>query len=159
MIEYRTGDIFKANVEALVNPVNCVGVMGAGLASQFKAAFPKNFYAYAKACKQGQVQLGKMFIYKNQTELNPQYIINFPTKKHWLNKSRFQDIVAGLEALKLVLQENYISSVAIPALGCGLGGLKWSEVKPVTHQILQSLNIYIVLYEPWGKSTVQVKQL
>jgi len=157
MIEYRTGNILKANVQALVNPVNCVGVMGAGLASQFKAAFPKNFYTYAKACKQGQVQLGKMFIYRNQTE-HPQYIINFPTKNHWLNKSRFQDIVAGLEALKLVLQEYYISSVAIPALGCGLGGLEWSEVKPVTHQILESLDIYIVLYEPWGKSTVQVKQ-
>jgi hypothetical protein len=68
-----------------------------------------------------------MFIYRNQTELNPQYIINFPTKNHWLNESRFQDIVAGLEALKLVLQEYYISSVAIPALGCGLGGLEWSE--------------------------------
>ena len=126
MIEYRTGDIIAEDAEALVNTVNCVGVMGRGVALQFKNAFPENFKAYAAACKRGEVQPGRMFVFETSQLTNPHYIINFPTKRHWRGKSRISDIDAGLHALVSDIRRRGIRSVAIPPLGSGLGGLQWS---------------------------------
>ena len=129
MINYTSGDIFKQDVEALVNTVNCVGVMGRGIALQFKRSYPKNFTAYAKACKAEEVVPGRMFVYETGQLTNPKYIINFPTKRHWRAKSRIEDIESGLVALREVIADYDIKSIAIPPLGSGLGGLNWSEVK------------------------------
>jgi O-acetyl-ADP-ribose deacetylase (regulator of RNase III) len=96
MIEYKAGNILKEDAEALVNPVNCVGIMGRGLALQFKKEFPRNFTSYAAACKRNEVQPGRMFVFETGQLTNPRYIINFPTKRHWRGKSRMEDIEAGL---------------------------------------------------------------
>src|SRR6516164_7422365 len=113
MIEYRTGDILKADAEALVNTVNCVGIMGRGIALQFKNKFPENFRAYAAACERGEVQPGRMFVFETGWVTGPKYILNFPTKRHWRGKSRIEDIDAGLDALRDVLREKHIRSVAL----------------------------------------------
>src|SRR6476469_9938138 len=99
MIEYRTGDILRADAEALVNTVNCVGVMGRGIALQFKKIYPLNFKAYEAACERNEVQPGRMFVFETGQVTNPKYIINFPTKRHWRGKSRIEDIESGLKAL------------------------------------------------------------
>lgn len=151
MIEYKTGDILKENAEALVNTVNCVGVMGRGVALQFKKAFPENFRAYAKACKHDEVQPGKMFVFDFGRLTNPRFIINFPTKRHWRGKSRIEDIESGLKALVETILRYRIRSIAIPPLGCGLGGLEWSEVRTQIESILEPLtDTKIIIYEPKG---------
>ena len=122
MIEYKRGDILAEDAEALVNTVNTVGVMGGGIALQFKKAFPANFKAYAATCKRGDVQPGRMFVFETGQLTNPRYIINFPTKRHWRGKSRMEDIDAGLEALVKEVRDRGIRSIAIPPLGSGLGG-------------------------------------
>ena len=149
MIEHNVGDLFKADVEALVNSVNCVGVMGRGIALQFKKAFPANFEAYADACERAEVQPGRMFVYATGQMTNPRYIINFPTKRHWRGKSRLEDIEAGLEALAREIGERDIRSVAIPPLGSDLGGLRWSEVRPRIEAALGGLaEVKVVVFEP-----------
>ena len=105
MIKYRTGDILKTDADALVNTVNCVGIMGRGIALQFKKAFPENFKTYKAACAREEVQPGRMFTFKTDSLINPKYIINFPTKRHWRGKSRLGDIEAGLEALVAEIRE------------------------------------------------------
>lgn len=154
MIEYKNNDILKENVEAIVNTVNCVGVMGRGIALQFKNAFPENFKAYAIACKHGKVQPGQMFVYQTGQLVNPHYIINFPTKRHWREKSRIEDIESGLEGLIKVIHKYDIHSIAIPPLGSGLGGLKWTEVKPLIETAMQLLkNVRVIIYEPQERSS------
>lgn len=123
MIEITQGDILRADAEALVNTVNCVGIMGRGIALQFRKAFPANFKAYEAACKAHQVRPGKMFIHDLNHLYNPRFIINFPTKRHWKSNSRIEDIKSGLTDLISIIQQHQIRSVAIPPLGCGLGGL------------------------------------
>ena len=151
MIEYKQGDILRADVEALVNTVNCVGVMGRGIALQFKKAFPQNFNAYAAACKNEEVQPGRMFVFETGQLTYPHYIINFPTKRHWRGASRIQDIDSGLQALVETVGHYEIRSIAIPPLGSGLGGLDWSEVKSRIEAALQPLtDVRIVIYEPHG---------
>jgi O-acetyl-ADP-ribose deacetylase (regulator of RNase III) len=151
MIELRTGDILNADVEALVNTVNCVGIMGRGIALQFKNAFPENFEAYAAACARDRVQPGRMFVYETGHLTNPRYIINFPTKRHWRGKSRIQDIEAGLTALVAEVRSRFIRSIAIPPLGSGLGGLAWSEVRPLIVQAFDKLpEVRVELFEPRG---------
>ena len=151
MIKLTQGDILKADAEALVNTVNCVGIMGRGIALQFKKAFANNFQAYAAACKAGQVQPGTMFVYNLNRLYNPRFIINFPTKRHWRNKSRIEDIQAGLTDLIQVVQQHHIQSIAIPPLGCGLGGLHWEDVKPVIIEAFQAVpEVNVILYEPSG---------
>ena len=131
MIHRKTGDIFQEDVEALVNSVNCVGVMGRGVALQFKRRFPENFKAYAEACSRDEVQPGRMFVFETgQPGHIPQYIINFPTKRHWRGKSRIEDIDTGLEALAGEIAERNIMSLAMPPLGSDLGGLEWADVRP-----------------------------
>ena len=151
MIEYKRGDILKEDVEALVNTVNCVGVMGRGIALQFKKAFPGNFKAYVEACKKKELRPGSVFVFPTERLCNPHFIINFPTKRHWRNKSRLEDIEAGLVDLVRIIEERDIRSVAIPPLGCGLGGLDWSTVRPRIEAAVQALTeVDIRLFEPEG---------
>lgn len=149
MIELTQGDILKADAEALVNTVNCVGVMGRGIALQFRKTFPENFKAYEAACKAHKVQPGKMFVYDLNRLYNPRFIINFPTKRHWKGKSRIEDIKSGLADLIDVVQQQQIRSIAVPPLGCGLGGLIWEEVRPLIIEAFQSLpEVAVLLFEP-----------
>ena len=113
MIEYKTGDLLAEDAEAIVNTVNCVGVMGRGIALQFKKAWPENFRAYAAACKQEEVKPGRMFVYDLGELTNPRYIINFPTKRHWRGKSRIEDIETGLTALVDVIRTPGIRPIAL----------------------------------------------
>ena len=149
MIERRVGDLFREDVEALVNTVNCVGVMGRGIALQFKRMFPENFRAYAEACRRAEVRPGRMFVYESDRMVNPRYIINFPTKRHWRSKSRMEDIDAGLVALVQVITERSIRSIAIPPLGSSLGGLNWTEVRPRIESALGGIDgLTVLLFEP-----------
>jgi O-acetyl-ADP-ribose deacetylase (regulator of RNase III) len=149
MIDYKKGDILREYVEALVNPVNCVGVMGRGLALQFKKSFPENFKAYAAACERNEVQPGRMFIFRTGHLTNPKYIVNFPTKRHWRDKSRIEDIDSGLIALVDEICARNILSIAIPPLGSGLGGLDWLSVGPRIEDRLRSLDhVKVVIFEP-----------
>ena len=149
MIEFKTGDILRADVEALVNTVNCVGIMGRGIALQFKNDFPENFKAYEAACEREEVRPGKMFVFETRTLTNPKFIINFPTKRHWRGKSRMEDIDSGLKALVEEIRTRGIRSIAIPPLGSGLGGLNWAEVRPRIVEALRFLNdLQVIVFEP-----------
>lgn len=148
-IEFKTGDILQADAEALVNTVNCVGVMGRGIALQFKNTFPANFQAYAQACSKKELEPGRMFWFETGFLGNPKFIVNFPTKRHWRGKSRIEDITAGLRALASDVRERHIRSIAIPPLGSGLGGLDWHDVKPHIVQALQAVpDIQVLVFEP-----------
>ena len=152
MITYTTGNLLDAEVEALVNTVNTVGVMGKGVALMFKERFPDNTAAYTRACKNGEVQTGQMFVTETGELMGPRWIINFPTKKHWRAKSRMQWIVDGLEDLRRFIEENQVGSIAIPPLGAGNGGLEWAEVKPQIESALGDLEgVEIVVFEPTSK--------
>ncbi len=156
MVEYRNGDLFSANTEAVVNSVNCVGVMGRGIALQFKRAFPDNFTAYAAACKRGEVRPGSMFIFATGQLANPRYIVNFPTKRHWRAKSRLEDIESGLASLVSDIRARGIRSIAIPPLGCNLGGLDWPVVKARMQAALEPLDdVAVVIFTPGGGSIDQ----
>ena len=121
------GDIFAAHVEALTNPVNCVGVMGKGLALEFKRRYPTNFAAYARACTSGVLRPGQPVIFDPGVDMLPRYIVNSPTKRHWRDPSRLDDIEAGLATLVSQIERLSIGSIAILPLGCGLGGLDWAS--------------------------------
>lgn len=151
MIEYKTGNLLIEDAEAIINTVNCVGVMGRGIALQFKKSYPDNFKAYAKACKQKEVVPGKMFVFEMLGTTNPRYIINFPTKRHWRGKSRMEDVEAGLDDLYRVINEKKIKSVAVPPLGSGLGGLDWGDVRErIEKKLNQLLDTRIIVFEPKG---------
>ena len=147
--QFKTGDILRADVEALVNTVNCVGIMGRGLALQFKNDFPENFKAYEAACVREEMQPGKMFVFETRTLTNPKFIINFPTKRHWRGKSRMEDIDSGLKALVEEIRNRHIRSIAIPPLGSGLGGLSWVDVRPRIGEVLADMNdLQVIVFEP-----------
>ena len=151
MIEITRGNLLEAKAEALVNTVNCVGHMGKGIALQFKKAFPENSKKYERACRAKEVRPGRMFVFETGSIFSPKYIINFPTKRHWRGKSRLEDIEAGLQALVEVVKKLGISSVAVPPLGCGLGGLDWSVVRPMIEKAFASLPmVQVLLFEPRG---------
>jgi O-acetyl-ADP-ribose deacetylase (regulator of RNase III) len=151
VIKLQKGDLLKADVEALVNTVNCVGVMGKGIALQFKQAFPENFVEYEKACKNDQIRLGRVHVFPTGRLLNPKYIINFPTKGHWRAKSRLSDIKSGLDSLVDVISRLNIRSIALPPLGCGYGGLSWSEVEPLIEEKMGALqDVTVLLFGPHG---------
>ncbi len=148
MIRSTRGDLLKAEAEALVNPVNCVGVMGKGLALQFKKAFPDNFEAYEAACKRGEVGPGRMFVFDTGRLIYPRYVVNFPTKRHWRDKSRIDDIWTGLGALVAEIRDRDITSIAIPRLGSGLGGLDWSQVRPLIENWMAPLaEVEVLIFE------------
>src|SRR5712671_638386 len=146
MTELTRGNILKAEAEALVNTVNCGGFMGKGIALQFKKAYPENFDAYHKACAAGEVQPGRMFIFDLRSMLNPKYIVNFPTKRDWRSNSRYEDIESGLKALVEQVRRRGIRSIAVPPLGCGLGGLDWRTVRPMIEGAFMSLpEVHVLL--------------
>jgi len=148
-MKYRTGNLLEAETEALVNTVNTVGVMGKGIALQFKERFPLNFKIYADACKKGEMQVGKMLVVKENTLNGEKIIVNFPTKTEWFIKSQYSHIEDGLKDLANVIEVYKIKSIAIPPLGCGNGGLKWEKVKPMMDRYLGHLpNVDIQIYEP-----------
>lgn len=149
MISFMKGDMICSDAEAIVNTVNCVGVMGKGLALQVKKAYPDNFIAYKKACDDGKIVIGEMFVFDNSTLFPPRYIVNFPTKKHWKAPSKLEYINAGLRSLTDVICQLGINSIAIPPLGCGNGNLSWSDVLPVIETGLSHLkDVDIFVYVP-----------
>jgi len=150
MIEFVTGNLLNADVDALVNTVNCVGVMGRGVALQFKKSYPENFARYEAACERGEIRPGAMFV-TSVGIFPPRLIINFPTKRHWKGKSRLADIQSGLIALVAEIQSREITSIALPPLGCGLGGLEWDVVRPLIVKAFEALpGVRVVVYEPAG---------
>jgi len=159
MIKYIKGNILESNTEALINTVNTVGIMGKGIALQFKKAYINNFKEYAESCKKGQVVIGKLFVTKD-SNLNSgeKYIINFPTKKDWRKPSEYSYIESGLDDLIRVLNKENIKSIAIPPLGAGNGGLEWEKVKKIIEQKLKNLNVEIIVYEPTGHIKEQLKR-
>lgn len=149
MITYLTGDLLKSDAEALVNTVNTVGVMGKGIALQFKEAFPYNYKVYVKACKNKELQPGKMLAVQDSNLLyGEKLIVNFPTKAHWRQPSEYGYIEDGLQALRELILKDNIKSIAIPALGAGNGGLDWQRVKPMITDALQDLPAEVLIFEP-----------
>lgn len=146
-IERGKGNLLTADVAALVNPVNTEGVMGKGLALQFKKAFPENFASYERACKAGEVKTGQMHIV--QRLASPRFIINFPTKRHWRLPSKLEYVRDGLRDLVAQVKLLKIGSIAVPPLGCGNGGLEWSAVRPLIVEAFASApDVRVVLFEP-----------
>jgi O-acetyl-ADP-ribose deacetylase (regulator of RNase III) len=158
MITITSGNLLKAKVEALVNTVNCVGFMGKGIALQFKQAFPSNNRAYEAACRAYEVEPGKMLVHDNGRLRMPHYIINFPTKRHWRGNSRIEDIELGLTALTTEVKRLGIRSIAVPPLGCGLGGLEWGMVRPMIERAFAELpEVSVLLYEPKGARALFIR--
>lgn len=154
MIKETGGNLFEAKTEVLVNAVNCVGVMGKGIALQFKQKFPVDYFkAYKHACQNGELTIGKVQVFElKNAQTNPLYIINFPTKNHWREQSRIEYIESGLHSLVEAVEQYEIKSIAMPALGCGLGGLDWNEVKPLIEQAFVDLpNVEVLLFVPISK--------
>ena len=152
MLHYVHGDLLKTEAKALVNAVNCVGVMGKGIALSFKRKFPENFAAYKLACYRRQVHPGKMFVFYSMDLFgNQKIIINFPTKKHWREKSELSYINDGLQDLIAVIGKYHIQSLALPPLGCGNGGLDWYDVKPLIERYLGPVSCDVYVYEPYGR--------
>ena len=151
MITLKQGNLLMAPVEALVNTVNTRGVMGKGIALQFRQAFPENYKVYHAACRRNEVIPGRMLVVPTNHVAGPRLIINFPTKRHWKGKSRLEDIDAGLVDLLRVVREYQIMSIAIPPLGCGNGGLDWDIVRPrIESSFATCPEVDVWLYEPEG---------
>lgn len=149
MIERVEGDLFAAEVDALVNTVNCVGVMGKGIALQFKRHYPDVFKSYEEACKRGDVRIGKMHVVATNRLEGPRYVVNFPTKKHWRHPSQLEYVEQGLANLKEVIREFGMKSIAIPPLGAGSGGLDWSRVEPlIVEQLSDLADVSVKLFAP-----------
>ena len=145
MIHFQFGNIFDSSAQALVKPINCVGVMGKGLALQFKQKYPEMFEAYKEACRKKWIKIGNLFVFTEKDKL----IIGFPTKKHWKDKSELKYIEIGLIKFVELIKERNIKSIAIPALGCGLGQLKWDDVCDLMIKYLEPLNnVEIFVYLP-----------
>ena len=164
-ITYKTGDMFQENAQAIINTVNCVGVMGKGVALEFKRRWKFNFDAYKKACDNGTMQVGKILVVKNKkqyslleentnenTEQDFEYLLNFPTKNHWRSKSKIEYITDGMDDLISVIKKHNITNIVIPPLGCGNGQLDWNTVKQIIIDRLSTLDdtITAIIYEPIG---------
>ncbi|MEU8086024.1 macro domain-containing protein [Micromonospora sp. NPDC049101] len=151
MIIIAQGNLLTADAEALVNAVNTVGVMGKGIALQFKSAYPANYAAYRAACAAKEIKLGHMFLFDSARPGPGRYVINFPTKGHWRTSSKVTDVQAGLGDLVRVVRAHGISSIAVPALGCGNGGLDWGEVRPLLERTFAALaDVRVLLFPPGG---------
>jgi len=150
MIRYVQGNLLDAEAEALVNAVNTVGVMGKGIALAFKQRFELNYRLYAAACHAGEVQVGRMFVTDTGEAAGPRWIVNFPTKQHWRQPSQLAWVTAGLVDLQRFIRQEGVRSIAIPALGTGLGGLAWPDVRAAIESGLSDLDaVQIEVYEPW----------
>jgi O-acetyl-ADP-ribose deacetylase (regulator of RNase III) len=151
VIEEVRGNLLAADVDALVNTVNTVGVMGKGIALQFRRAYPAMFDSYIKACKAGEVEVGKMHVWPTGQLSGPRYVINFPTKRHWKSGSKLEYIDDGLVDLLRVVRDLDIASIAVPPLGAGNGGLAWSDVRPrIVSALAQEAGLQVLLYSPAG---------
>jgi len=151
-IKFKSGDLFKSDKHTLVNTVNCVGVMGAGVAKKAKQLFPSMYEDYSVRCDKKSVQPGVPYLWKNP-DPNAQWILNFPTKNHWRYDSKVEWIENGLDCFLKDYKELGISSIAFSALGCGRGGLWWVDVKPIMEHYLRKLDIPVEIYRPQIKST------
>ncbi len=158
MIEPTRGNLLAANAQALVNTVNTEGVMGKGIALQFKNAYPQVFKDYAQACKAGQVRLGHMDVHDlGSIGGGARWVINFPTKGHWRSGSKLADIASGLNDLVATVKRLGIESIAIPPLGCGNGGLNWSDVRPLIDRAFADLPaVKVLMFEPAGAPAAAV---
>lgn len=154
MVKVLVGDIFESQAQTLVNTVNCVGVMGKGIALGFRTRFPDMYEDYVARCKAGKVRLGEPYLYRR---LIPPWILNFPTKEHWRSVASLQDIVRGLRYLKEHYKDWGITSLAVPPLGCGEGQLEWRVVGPTLYRHLSELNMPVELYAPWGTSPAEME--
>ncbi len=151
MLERKKGNLLQEDAEVLVNTVNTVGVMGKGIALQFKKAFPDNFHAYKMACDAGELEPGKVFGFTTNALHNPKFIMNFPTKKHWKGKSKLEYIESGLKSLVDEVRARHIRSIALPPLGCGHGGLDWQVVLPLIERAFAQIpDVEAVVFEPAG---------
>lgn len=149
MLIYKKGNLLEDDAEALVNAVNTVGVMGAGIARQFKSTFPEMYEVYKRDCERGAVQLGKVHVVLVETKKGSKYVINFPTLAHWQDKSKLENIASGLDDLIRVIKEKGIKSIAIPPLGCGVGGLNWDDVRQLIEEKFRMVkHVTVHLYEP-----------
>jgi O-acetyl-ADP-ribose deacetylase (regulator of RNase III) len=152
-LQHTSRDIFQCDAEALVNPVNTVGVMGKGLALQFKNRYPEAFDAYVRACACGDLQPGRVWAFETHRAPGPRFIVHFPTKRHWREASRMDDIESGLVDLVRWVDENAVRSLAIPPLGAGLGGLLWSDVRPRIVEAFRSRpQVTTLILAPWEKT-------
>jgi O-acetyl-ADP-ribose deacetylase (regulator of RNase III)/uncharacterized protein YwgA len=151
--EALIGDLLNSRAQTLVNTVNCVGIMGKGVALEFKKRFPAMFEDYVRRCERKEVRLGEPYLYR---DLSGVQIINFPTKDHWRSPSRLKDIERGLDYLVSQVGEWRITSMTMPPLGCGNGGLEWSEVGPLIYHRLRSLPFDIEVYAPYGTPKSQL---
>lgn len=152
MISFAQGNLLEADVEAVVNTVNTVGIMGKGIALMFKDKFPANFAAYARACERDDMRIGKMFVTENEQLFGQKWIVNFPTKTHWRTRTKIQWIEEGLEDLVRVIEDKDIRSIAVPPLGCGNGGLDWEDVRPLIVDALGGITgLEVIVYEPTSK--------
>lgn len=161
-IEYKNGDMFSEPVEAIVNTVNCVGVMGKGVALEFKHRWPDNFKAYKRLCDDKKLSTGQMFVFDNNDFLDGgkhRYLINFPTKQHWRSRSKIEYVQDGLIDFVHQIRELGIKSVALPPLGCGNGGLDWAEVRPLIETALDALrDVHFVIFVPAAEQSAQTEQ-
>lgn len=158
-MNFIQGNLLDARVEAVVNTVNTVGVMGKGIALMFREKYPENFKAYEAACRAGEVQVGRMFVTAGVELGGPRWIINFPTKKHWRQPTKLEWVQTGLVALKEMIREKGIRSIALPPLGCGNGGLEWVVVRPMIEGIFGDLaDVDVTVYEPTAKYQNVVKK-
>ncbi|MFG1930737.1 macro domain-containing protein [Mycobacterium sp. NPDC048908] len=149
MIIEASGDLLDADTQAVVNTVNCVGVMGKGIALQFKRRYPEVFIAYERACKAGDVTTGRMLPVPTGEVIGPEWVINFPTKRHWRAPSRLEWIEQGLKDLRRVVAELRIESIAVPPLGAGNGGLNWHDVEPLIRSAFEDVqDVRVYLYAP-----------
>jgi O-acetyl-ADP-ribose deacetylase (regulator of RNase III) len=155
MLKYKQGNLMEASTEALVNTVNTVGVMGKGIALQFKERYKHNFKVYSEACKNGSIGIGKLLVVKENTIEGEKLIVNFPTKTEWYKKSQYNYIEEGLKDLVRVIETYQIKSIAMPPLGCGNGGLDWTKVKQMIEKYLGGTATEVIVYEP----NATVKQL
>lgn len=158
MIKVLVGDIFDSKMETLVNTVNCVGVMGKGIAKEFKSRYPEMFSEYKEMCNQKQVKIGELAIHEINEVFSQRRILNFPTKDHWKSPSKVTDIIEGLDYFINNYQAWNIKSIAFPPLGCGNGGLKWSFVGRIMYQKLEKLPIDIEIYAPFGTPLHQITE-
>ncbi|MCQ6521708.1 MULTISPECIES: type II toxin-antitoxin system antitoxin DNA ADP-ribosyl glycohydrolase DarG [Bacillus] len=160
MITYLQGNLFSLydKVDAITNTVNCVGVMGKGIALEFKKRFPENYKEYRVKCASKELTIGQSFVYEIPFHLQTKYIINFPTKKHWRHPSKVEYVEQGLDNLTTLIAEYNIKSIAMPALGCGNGNLDWKVVKPIIEEKLRHLkDVNIIVFEPSIQNKKQTK--
>jgi O-acetyl-ADP-ribose deacetylase (regulator of RNase III) len=155
MVHVLIGDLFESDAQTLVNTVNCVGVMGKGVALGFKKRYPDMYKDYVKRCAAGQVRLGEPYLFR---QMFAPWIVNFPTKGHWRSPSKLPDIVAGLDYFESHWREWGIESLAIPALGCNNGRLEWRVVGPILFRYLNRMDIPVDLYAPWGTAPEQLDE-